>query len=315
MILRRLFFLVVNVYAHFDTVLFVLRYLLRRYDAISLTYRGIEMPSWLTQKQYPLSSVYEIMTNEQLHDFLEHKYKLYNSARFIETDPISIPHHFTNKEDIEISGFLSASIAWGQRKTIINNANKMIRLMDMAPYDFILNYEDHDLNRFDAFKHRTFNGEDLKHFIRSLKNIYTNCGGLEGVFSSQYLKEEDVKESLINFKKVFFEIPHPERTRKHVSDPAKGSAAKRTNMFLRWMVRKDTGGVDFGIWNAINPSQLICPLDVHSGSNARDLGLLLRKQNDWKAAKELTENLKQFDPNDPVKYDFALFGLGALEDF
>ncbi|MBI9032855.1 MAG: TIGR02757 family protein [Bacteroidales bacterium] len=256
------------------------------------------------------------MTNERLYEFLEHKYRLYNTIRFIETDPISIPHQFTKKEDIEISGFLSATIAWGQRKTIINNGNKIIQLMEMAPYDFIINHEVGDLNRFDNIKHRTFNSEDLRYFIKSLKNIYKNHQGLEGVFSTQINSEsEDVKMSLTYFKEIFFEIPHPDRTKKHVSDPGKGSAAKRINMFLRWMARNDQTGVDFGLWNKISPSQLICPLDVHSGTNARDLGLLNRKQNDWKAAKELTENLKAFDATDPVKYDFALFGLGALEDF
>lgn len=248
-----------------------------------------------------------------LHEFLEEKYNQYNRKSFIETDPVSIPHLFSKKEDIEIAGFLSATIAWGQRKTIISNANKLVEWMDYSPHDFIVNATQKELKKFSDFKHRTFNGVDTIYFIRSLNNIYTKHKGIENIFKVGYRKGGS-KEAIFHFRKIFFEIKHPLRTTKHISNPNENSAAKRINMFLRWMVRKDKRGVDFGLWN-ISPALLHCPLDVHSGNVARKLGLLKRTQNDWKAVEELTENLKTFDPNDPVKYDFALFGLGAFEKF
>ncbi|MBU2996158.1 TIGR02757 family protein [Cellulophaga baltica] len=254
------------------------------------------------------------MKKEELKTFLDEKVLQYNHPTFLDTDPIQIPHSFSLKEDIEISGFLTATIAWGNRKSIITNAKKMMTLLDDSPYDFIMNYEEDDLARFDEFKHRTFNGEDLKFFIKSLRNIYLNHGGLEAVFE-KYIINDSLQPSITAFKKVFFEMPHPTRTTKHVSDPLKGSAAKRINMFLRWMVRDASTGVDFGIWKKISSSALSCPLDVHSGNVARKLGLLTRKQNDAKALKELDLNLKNLDPNDPSKYDFALFGLGVFEKF
>lgn len=253
--------------------------------------------------------------NYDLRDFLETKYIQYDSPSFIEKDPISIPHLFTNKEDIEIAGFLAATIAWGQRVTAVRNAEKIVKLMDYKPYDFTMNCSPNDLKVYNKFVHRTFNGEDCIYFIKSLKNIYKNHGGLENVFCQNDINVFNLKSSIINFHNIFFTHPVKPRTIRHISNPEKNSAAKRINMFLRWMVRKDKHGVDFGIWEKIKPGQLYCPLDVHSGNVARALGLLSRNANDWKAVEELTVNLRKFDPKDPVKYDFALFGLGVYERF
>ncbi|EAR01180.1 TIGR02757 family protein [Maribacter sp. HTCC2170] len=254
------------------------------------------------------------MNQAELKEFLDAKVIQYNRPQFLESDPIQIPHRFTKKEDIEISAFLTATIAWGNRKSIIKNANKMMQLLDFSPYDFVKNHTDNDLGVFDGFVHRTFNSEDLSYFIKSLQNIYSYHNGLEAVFSKN-AQPNSVQGSISEYKKVFFEIPHPQRTTKHISDPLKGSAAKRINMFLRWMVRNNSTGVDFGLWKTISPSQLSCPLDVHSGNVARKLKLLKRKQNDAKALAELDASLRQLDPQDPVKYDFALFGLGVFEKF
>lgn len=254
------------------------------------------------------------MRLSELKEFLDEKAAYYETRAFLDTDPIQIPHQFSKKEDIEISGFLTATIAWGNRKSIINNATKLMALFDNAPYDFILNHSEADLKTVESYVHRTFNGEDLKFFVKSLKNIYQNHDGLENVLSPNS-KAENLQESITRFKSTFFELEHPARTAKHVSNPATGSAAKRINMFLRWMVRPSKNGVDFGIWTQINPSQLSCPLDVHSGNVARKLKLLKRKQNDAKALIELDKSLRKFDPVDPVKYDFALFGLGVFENF
>jgi len=253
------------------------------------------------------------MTKTELKEFLDEKVIFYNRPDFIESDPLQIPHSFSLKEDIEISGFLASTIAWGNRKMIINNAKKMISLLGNSPYDFVINHKEDDLLELDNFVHRTFNGIDFKHFILSLKNIYLNHGGLESVF--YHNGNFNLQENISHFKKVFFEIEHPSRTEKHVSDPLKGSAAKRINMYLRWMVRKDTCGVDLGIWHKISPAQLSCPLDVHSGNTARKLNILTRKQNDAKALYELDQYLRSLDSEDPSKYDFALFGLGAIEKF
>jgi uncharacterized protein (TIGR02757 family) len=253
-----------------------------------------------------------VQFSQEIYQLLEEKYNQFNRKLFIESDPISIPHLFSKKEDVEIAAFLSATIAWGQRATIIKNANQLVSLMDMEPYDFILNHTEKDLERFNNFKHRTFNTIDICYFIKSLQNIYTKHNGLESVFA---LNPNDIQQSIGNFKHIFFEIKHPQRTTKHVSDPLKNSSAKRINMFLRWMVRNDNRGVDFGLWNSINAKNLMCPLDVHSGNVARKLGLLQRTQNDWKAVEELTSNLRNFDKNDPIKYDFSLFGLGVFEKF
>lgn len=254
------------------------------------------------------------MTQIELKEFLDAKVAQYNHPRFLESDPIQIPHNYKVKEDIEISAFLTATIAWGNRKSIIKNASHMMQLFDNQPFEFISTHSESDLNHLKGFVHRTFNGTDLVYFVKALKNIYANHSGLERVFSS-HIEHDSVQRSITVFKKVFFELPHQHRTTKHVSDPLKGSAAKRLNMFLRWMVRDASTGVDFGIWKNINPSQLSCPLDVHSGNVARKLGLLKRKQNDAKALYELDSALRKLDPNDPVKYDFALFGLGVFEKF
>lgn len=254
------------------------------------------------------------MTKEALKNFLDEKVIQYNRPTFLDADPIQIPHSFSLKEDIEISAFLTATIAWGNRKSIIANAKKMMDLLDNSPYDFILNHQKDDLSRFDEFVHRTFNGEDLKFFIKSLQNIYVHHDGLEAVFRKN-MENNSMQPAISGFKKVFFEIPHPPRTTKHISDPLKGSAAKRINMFLRWMVRDKAAGVDFGIWKSIPSAYLSCPLDVHSGNVARKLNLLKRKQNDAKALAELDESLRKMDAMDPSKYDFALFGLGVFEQF
>ncbi len=254
------------------------------------------------------------MDREELKTFLDIKVEQYNNPKFIESDPIQIPHRFSLKEDIEISGFLTATIAWGNRKSIINNAKRLMTLLDNSPYDFIINHATSDLEKLQPFVHRTFNGDDCIQFIKSLKHIYKNHNGLESIFA-RHMETHTLQSSISKFKRTFFEIEHLARTQKHVSDPLKNSAAKRINMFLRWMVRPDNTGVDFGIWKSLSPSQLSCPLDVHSGNVARKLGLLKRKQNDAKALFELDSSLRALDINDPVKYDFALFGLGVFEKF
>ncbi len=254
------------------------------------------------------------LTKSELKEFLDSKVKQYNHPEFIESDPIQIPHQFTIKEDIEIAGFLTATIAWGNRKSIINNAKRMMSLLDNSPHDFVMNHQETDLEKLQQFVHRTFNGHDFIQFIVSLQHIYKTHNGLESVFS-KHAKNQSLQTSISKFKTIFFEIEHLQRTQKHISDPLKNSAAKRLNMFLRWMVRNDKTGVDFGIWKSISPSELSCPLDVHSGNVARKLGLLSRKQNDAKALAELDTALRKLDPIDPVKYDYALFGLGVFEGF
>lgn len=254
------------------------------------------------------------LNKTELKIFLDEKVLQYNHPKFIESDPIQVPHQFSKKEDIEIAGFLTATIAWGNRKSIIKNAHRMMHLLDNSPYDFIMNHKEADLKALLPFVHRTFNGYDFIQFVHSLKHIYRHHDGLEAVFS-KYAESNSIQNSIHHFKTHFFEIEHLERTKKHVSDPLKNSAAKRINMYLRWMVRNDNNGVDFGIWKSLSPSQLSCPLDVHSGNVARKLGLLKRKQNDAKALSELDKALRKLDPTDPVKYDFALFGLGVFEGF
>lgn len=254
------------------------------------------------------------MNKIQLKEFLDEKVILYNNPNFIESDPIQIPHLFTLKEDIEIAGFLVATIAWGNRKSIINNGHRIVKIMGNSPYDFVMNFSEKNSESLSQFVHRTFNNEDLFCFLKALQNIYKNHGGLEKVFAS-YAEKNSMQPAIHHFKKVFFEMPHSARTQKHISDPLKNSAAKRINMFLRWMVRNDNTGVDFGIWKSLEPSQLSCPLDVHSGNVARKLNLLKRKQNDGKSLSELDISLRKLDPKDPVKYDFALFGLGVFERF
>ena len=245
----------------------------------------------------------------EIKDLLNFKYEEFCNQNFIKDDPIKIPKLFTKKEDIEISGFLTSIIAWGQRKTIINNANKIIQLMDNSPFDFIKNHNENDLKKFKNFKHRTFNSDDCIYFITSLQNIYLNHKGLENVFYNN----DNIIESISKFRNIFFEKEHLKRSEKHISNVNKNSAAKRINMFLRWMVRNENKNVDFGIWEKIKPSQLLIPLDIHTSNVSRKLGLLTRNQNDLKSVIELTNNLKKFDSNDPIKYDFALFGLGVTK--
>lgn len=251
------------------------------------------------------------MNFKELKQFLDFKADFYENPDFIESDPIQIPHRFDKKQDIEIAAFFSALLAWGNRKMIIRNASRLMELMDNSPYDFITNHKESDLSRFEGFVHRTFNEIDLLYYIHSLKSIYSEFGGLE----KQFDNSEDLNIQIHNFKKLFMSFDAPLRSGKHLGDPKKGSAAKRIHMFLRWMVRSDDKGVDFGIWKEVNPSQLYCPLDIHSGNVARKLKLLDRKQNDQKALQELSLALKKLDPKDPVKYDFALFGLGVFEKF
>ncbi|NVJ89771.1 MAG: TIGR02757 family protein [Flavobacteriaceae bacterium] len=254
------------------------------------------------------------MTKKELKEFLDSKVLQYNYPKFIDSDPIQIPHLFSKKEDIEIAAFLTATISWGNRKMIIKNASRMMQLLDNSPYDFVMKHTENDLKGLDNFVHRTFNYIDLQQFIKSLNHIYKNHGGLEKSLAIKN-DENNYQIAIHQFKKDFFGVEHSSRTLKHVSDPLKNSAAKRINMFLRWMVRNDKAGVDFGIWKTHKPSNLSCPLDVHSGKVARKLKLLSRKQNDWKALVELDSNLRKLDNEDPVKYDFALFGLGVFEKF
>lgn len=254
------------------------------------------------------------MERAALKEFLDLKAAQYNRPEFIATDPIQVPHAFSRREDIEIAGFLTATIAWGNRTTIIRNAFRLMDLMGNAPHDFVMTHTPQDLERLDSFVHRTFNGSDLRTFVSGLRHLYTHHGGPEAVFVA-HRSQDSLQPAIHEFRKRFFEVPHQPRTQKHLSDPARQSAAKRINMFLRWMVRRDANGVDFGLWTQIPPSMLSCPLDVHSGNVARELGLLSRHQNDARALAELDTALRKLDAHDPVKYDFALFGLGAFEGF
>jgi uncharacterized protein (TIGR02757 family) len=250
----------------------------------------------------------------EIKAFLEEKYLQYNNPSFIECDPISIPHGFSERNDREISGFLTAAIAWGRRDLILRSSRLMLDLMDNSPYEFVMTANEDELLRFSHFVHRTFNGEDCIYFIRGLRYIYSNFGSMEEVILKGMKTSGSVREGLSNLRLIFFSLPHATRNEKHFADVMGGAAGKRLNMFLRWMVRKDHFGVDFGIWNRIDPANLYIPLDLHSGNTARKLGLLTRKMNDWKAVEELTGILREFDPADPVKYDFALFGLGVNEE-
>ncbi len=250
------------------------------------------------------------MQVSNLKPLLEQKFREYNRLEFIEQDPISIPHRFNKLQDIEISGFWVAMLAWGQRKTIINKGLELMELMDNAPHQFIMQHQEQDLKKFESFKHRTFNATDTLYFIDFFRRFYQQHHSLEQAFLQGYT----MRERLGNFHQAFFEAPYaPQRTRKHIATPLRKSACKRINMFLRWMVRKDDAKVDFGLWSNIHARDLICPCDVHVERVARKLGLIKRKQVDWNTAEELTANLKLLDPQDPVKYDFALFGMGVME--
>jgi uncharacterized protein (TIGR02757 family) len=247
----------------------------------------------------------------ELKTFLDMQVEYYNRPEFIATDPVQIPHRFTLAQDIEISGFIAATLAWGQRKTIISKSSELMHLMDYHPYDFLLHAGIKDYARFEGFCHRTFNATDTLYFLQALKNIYLKHGGLRKVFETGFMINHNAAIAIACFREFFFELDHPARTRKHVPDVMKGAAAKRLNMFLRWMVRRDKGGIDFGLWKNISPAWLKIPLDLHTAKTARSLELLKRKQNDWKAVCELTDNLSEFDAGDPVKYDYALFGMSA----
>lgn len=251
------------------------------------------------------------MEKDEQKEILEELHNRFNRSGFIENDPISIPHRFSNKEDIEIAGFLSAVLAWGQRSQIIRKANQLMEIMDNSPADFIRNSSGEDQTRLKAFYYRTFQAVDALFFIKVLKYIYNEIGGLETVFSVEYAKYGNIVSGLKKLHQIFDSIEHEQRSMKHIANVTKGSSAKRLNMYLRWMVRNDDRGVDFGIWNSIPMSKLFLPLDVHTGRSARELNLLKRKQNDWKSVVELTSTLKEFDSEDPVKYDFALFGAGV----
>ena len=254
------------------------------------------------------------MRNSELKAFLDEKASLYNSPGFIETDPIQVPHQFETPEDIEISAFLTATLAWGQKTTIIANARKLISWMPGGPYEFLMGTDD-NLARFLPFVHRTFNGLDCIYFLKALKYIYQFHGGLKGLFEQNYAIHGDLFQAMVSFRKTFFQVEDPGRTSKHLANLNNGSSGKRLNMFLRWMIRKDEAGVDFGLWTSIPMHALYLPLDVHTGNVARKLGLLERRQNDWKAVVEVTQRLQEFDSDDPVRYDYALFGLGSFEKF
>jgi uncharacterized protein (TIGR02757 family) len=252
-------------------------------------------------------------TNFEIKRLLDSRVLQYHSLDFITSDPIQIPHRFSRKEDIEIAGFLTATISWGQRKSIINNAKRLMDLMDNSPFDFLMEADNSDWKRVSQFVHRTFNGNDCLFFLESLKNIYTHHGGLETVFTEGYSSHRTVFSALKHFREVFLSIPHDNHVTKHISDVTANSSAKRLNMFLRWMVRSNENEVDFGLWKDIPASALMLPLDVHTGDVARAYSLLNRKQNDWKAVEEITAVLREFDPADPIKYDYALFGIGIFE--
>ncbi|WP_423736809.1 TIGR02757 family protein [Chitinophaga caseinilytica] len=256
------------------------------------------------------------MKFQQLKEFLDAKAEHYDQPGFIAGDPVSIPHRFTKLQDIEIAGLFAAILAWGNRTTIINKCTELMGLFDNAPYDYILNHEPRDRMKLMHFRHRTFNGLDLLYFTEFLQHYYSNVTSLEFAFSG-YLQPEDtnIENALTGFQKMFFAMEHPDRTRKHVSTPARNSACKRLNMYLRWMVRQDKNGVDFGLWKQISPSQLVCPVDIHVSRVAARLGLIQSADANWKTALELTSQLRLMDPADPVKYDFALFGLGVIEKY
>lgn len=256
------------------------------------------------------------MENNQLKDFLNRKVDEYNQPSFIEKDPISIPHSFTKKQDIEIAGFFAALFSWGSRTIIINKSKELMQLMHHRPHEFVLNHTDKDLKGLLNFKHRTFNATDILYFVHFPQHHYRKHASLENAFLQGLQQNENIENALNYFYTYFFSLEDvPARSRKHIAAPSKKSNCKRLNMFLRWMVRNDNKGVDFGIWKNILPAQLICPVDVHVARVARRFNMLQRKQTDWQAAKELTEYLRTLDAEDPVKYDYALFGLGVMEKY
>ncbi|HRO41868.1 MAG TPA: TIGR02757 family protein [Flavipsychrobacter sp.] len=253
---------------------------------------------------------------KRIKNLLDDKMRLYNQPSFICGDPVSVPHQFSKKQDVEISGLFAAVLAWGNRTTIINNCNKLMQWMDNAPHDFIVHHSETDLKPFIHFVHRTFNATDLLYFISLLQFHFKQHHSLEDAFVlTKTYKDENVTAALIHFHNYFFSLEHPERTRKHIATPARKSACKRMNMYLRWMVRKDENGVDFGIWKKIKPHQLVCPLDVHVARVAHRLKLIPTEPANWQNAVHLTKQLKQLNPDDPAVYDYALFGWGMAERF
>ncbi len=250
------------------------------------------------------------LTSEELGGLLERLHDKYNTPDFIDNDPISVPHSFSLREDIEISGFLAATIAWGNRKAIVRNARRMMEFMDGAPAGFVRGASPSELDSVKRFVHRTFNGDDFAAFILALRRLMEQWGGIGGFFESKWAETGDMREVYSQFRRVFFDFEHPSRTEKHLSSIDKGAACKRLCMYVKWMVRRDGHGVDFGLWDSIPPSALYLPLDVHTASMGRALGLLTRKQNDWRAVEEITSSLREYDPEDPVRYDFSLFGAG-----
>lgn len=252
--------------------------------------------------------------NPELKETLEALYLRYDNLDFIEADPISIPHSFSSQLDREVSGFLAATIAWGNRKAILKSANRMMDYLDRRPYDFVMGASEREISQLSTYVHRTFNGTDLESFLRAIRGICQQSGSLGEWFQSEYEAYGDMRVVLSHFRRDFFALPHPHRSEKHLSSIDKGAACKRTNMYLRWMVREDKHGVDFGYWRRIPASALYLPLDLHSGNISRELGILTRKQNDWKAVEEVMVHLREADPEDPVKYDYALFGVGVNHD-
>ena len=252
----------------------------------------------------------------RLKNLLDEKVRLYNQPSFISGDPIVVPHSFSKQQDVEIAGLFAAVLAWGNRTSIINNCRKLMGWMDGAPHDFILNHKDTDLKKMLGFAHRTFNATDLLYFIEFLQYHYQQHDSLEDAFAPEKKYEHDtVEQALVHFHNYFFSIEHPDRTRKHISTPQRKSACKRINMYLRWMVRKDKSGVDFGIWKKISPAQLVCPLDVHVARVAQRLGLIENDKSNWQNALQLTYHLRELNPKDPAVYDYALFGLGMAERY
>lgn len=259
-------------------------------------------------------ALYADMCHEEMFELLERLHDRYNNTGFIEADPISVPHSFTNPLDREIAGFMAATIAWGNRRAIVQSSHRMMRYMDNAPADFVRTATDGDLDYLRTFVHRTFNGGDFRDFVLSLRHIVTNWGSIGGYFETKYEESGDLRVVLSEFRRDFFSVEHNTHCEKHLSSIDKGAACKRLCMYLRWFVRRDDRGVDFGAWQKIPMSALYMPLDIHTGRMGRELGLLSRKQSDWKAVEEITTKLRSFSADDPVRYDYSLFGLGISGD-
>lgn len=256
-------------------------------------------------------AVYSDYSFEQMYELLENLHDKYNRPEFIEADPISVPHRFSDSRDREIAGFLAATIAWGNRKAIVRSANRMVECMDSAPYQFVIGATESDLRSLSGYVHRTFNGQDFIDFVRAMQRICHSYGSMGQLFEQCYLRSGSVAQMLSDVRREFFAVEHNDHAHKHFSSIDRGAACKRLNMYLRWFVRRDNRGVDFGSWTNIPMSALYLPLDVHSGNMGRELGLLTRRQNDWRATEQITDTLRKFCPEDPVKYDFALFGVGV----